>query len=231
MEQSNETQTIVISVIAAVVLGAAGYVCLYIRHAARHGHGFYADGFRAGDSAAAGGQQSSAQGEEATRRHIAAGLRRRYRSCDRQKDPYYRIRCRRPPSSTSRRKSPFMNMMLVPVLQTATPTRARHRQSAYSAEPRRAHRARVEGFVAAVSAVEASLQRARSGIVQRARPALSSGLHVRATLDRVAKGQPLVDLHVPTGSRRRRNSVGAAHAGHRPRSVVDGARQRMRSPV
>ena len=120
-------KSLLIGLAAVVVVGAAGY-------------GVYMQGMQRGMNMAAGpgstvtalesrsldaGPQSVAQGEEATRRHIQAGIKAG-ESIPR--------RARRSSTSTIRwsreqvrqaGKSPFMNMMLVPVYAEATATRAR----------------------------------------------------------------------------------------------------------
>jgi Cu(I)/Ag(I) efflux system membrane fusion protein len=81
--------------------------------------------------------------------------------------------------------------------------------------------------VAAVGSVafnerdQAIVQARASGYVER--------LHVRATLDRVAKGQPLVDLYVPDWIAAQEEFLSVRRMqGTDLAALVDGARQRMR---
>ena len=68
---------------------------------------------------------------------------------------------------------------------------------------------------------QAVVQARATGYVER--------LHVRATLDRVAKGQPLVDLYVPEWMAAQEEFLAVRRMqGTDLASLVDGARQRMR---
>jgi membrane fusion protein, copper/silver efflux system len=53
-------------------------------------------------------------------------------------------------------------------------------------------------------------------------------LHVRATLDRVAKGQPLVDLYVPDWVAAQEEFLSVRRIAGADAALLDGARQRMR---
>ena len=130
-------------------------------------------------------------------------------------------------------KSPFMDMMLVPRIRGRRYRhRQGHRQPARPAEPRRAHRrghrrraapAGVGGRAASrsTSATRRVMQARATGYVER--------LHVRATLDRVAKGQPLVDLYVPDWVAAQEEFLALqARRRRRCRAAGRGARQRMR---
>ena len=178
--------------------------------------------------------QGVAQGEEATRRHMAAGIKAG------DVDPvvgrkvlYYHDPMSPATKFDKPAKSPFMDMMLVPVyadggdadqgkitisprvqqnlgLRTALVT-----QGALSPE------LTAVGNIAFNERDQATVQARAAGFVER--------LHVRATLDRVARGQPLVDLYVPEWIAAQeeylslRRMKGTDLAG-----LVDGARQRMR---
>lgn len=134
-------------------------------------------------------------------------------------------------------KSPFMDMALVPVYagdeagadQGEVSVNPRMQQSLgmRTAEvTRRPVRARVEavGSVAFNERDQAVVQARATGYVER--------LHVRATLDRVARDQPLAELYVPDWvaaqeeflSLRRMRPAGAGDFAE----LIDGARQRMR---
>ena len=99
-------------------------------------------------------------------------------------------------------KSPFMDMMLVPVYadgggdadQGKVSISPRVQQNlgvrtAVVAEGTLAPEVAAVGNIAFNERDQATVQARAAGFVER--------LHVRATLDRVGKGQPLVDLYVP----------------------------------
>ena len=131
-------------------------------------------------------------------------------------------------------KSPFMDMMLVPVYADGdSRRRARSRISPRIQQNLGVRTAAVtEGTlspqVAAVGSIafnerdQAVVQARATGFVER--------LHVRATLDRVRQGPAAASsCTCPTGSPRRRSSCrcGACRARDLA-ALVDGARQRMR---
>jgi Cu(I)/Ag(I) efflux system membrane fusion protein len=145
--------------------------------------------------------QNIAEGEEATRRHVAAGLKAGdIDPVTGQKILYYHD-----PMVPANRfdkpgKSPFMDMMLVPVYAAAgndegkVTVSPRIQQNlglrtAEVAEGTLSPHVSTVGSIAFNERDLAIVQARASGYVER--------LHVRATLDPVRKGQPLVDLYVP----------------------------------
>ena len=161
------------------------------------------DPARAASSAAPAGAppQGAAEGEAATRRHIETGLK----AGDVDPVSGKRILYYHDPMVPGNKfdkpaKSPFMDMMLVPVFAEGESD-----QGKVTVSPRIQQNLGVrttevtEGMLAPqVSAVgniafnerdQAVVQTRAAGFVER--------LYVRATLDRVAKGQPLVDLYFP----------------------------------
>ena len=176
--------------------------------------------------------QTIAQGEEATRRHIAAGLKAG------DIDPLTggRILYYYDPMVPGNKfdkpgKSPFMSMMLVPAYTDSAD------QSTVTVSPRVQQNLGVrtapvtEGTLTPqLSAVGSIAYNERDqAIVQARATGFVERLHVRATLDRVAKGQPLVDLYVPEwiAAQEEFLSVRRMQAADLA-PLVDAARQRMR---
>jgi Cu(I)/Ag(I) efflux system membrane fusion protein len=129
-------------------------------------------------------------------------------------------------------KSPFMDMMLVPVYaesdtdqgQVAISPRVQQSLGMRTAEVTRgriAQRVEAVGTIAFNERDQAVVQARAAGFVER--------LHVRATLDRVAKGTPLVELYVPDWVAAQEEFLSIRRMqGTELASLVDGARQRMR---
>jgi Cu(I)/Ag(I) efflux system membrane fusion protein len=129
-------------------------------------------------------------------------------------------------------KSPFMDMMLWPVYADADSDPGQVTVSPRIQQNLGVRTAAVtEGMlspqVAAVGSIafnerdQAIVQARATGYVER--------LHVRATLDRVAKGQPLVDLYVPEWIAAQEEFLSVRRMqGSELAVLVDGARQRMR---
>ena len=225
----------IVTALAISVLGGAGY-------------GLYTLGTKRGDpmSSAAGqvrsesqsaapaaGPQSVAQGEDATRRHIAAGLKAG------DTDPVTGTKIlfyQDPMVPTSKfdkpAKSPFMDMMLVPVYAggdsdqghvTVSPRVQQNLgvRTAVVTDGTLSPQVSAVGSIAYNERDQATVQSRATGFVER--------LHARATLDKVAKGQPLVDLYVPDWVAAQEEFLTIKRMqGNDLASLVDGARQRMR---
>lgn len=142
------------------------------------------------------------QGEEATRRHMREGIKAG------SIDPLTgrRVLYYHDPMVPGRKfdapaKSPFMDMMLVPVYAGSEGTDA----GSVTVSPRIQQNLGlrtavvVEGRMAPEVTASGSISwNERDQVVVQARAsAFIERLHVRATLDRVAKGQVLAELHVP----------------------------------
>ena len=178
--------------------------------------------------------QGIAQGEAATRRHIASGVMAG------DVDPvvgrkvlYYHDPMVPGNKFDKPAKSPFMDMMLVPVYaeggdadtgQVSISPRVQQNLGLRTAEVKEgvlSQELAAVGSIAFNERDQAVVQARAAGFVER--------LHVRATLDRVGKGQPLVELYVPEWIAAQeeylslRRMKGTDLAG-----LVDGARQRMR---
>jgi len=129
-------------------------------------------------------------------------------------------------------KSPFMDMMLVPVYadgdgdqsQVAVSPRLQQSLGVRTAEVTRGMmtmRVEAAGSIAFNERDQAVVQARATGYVER--------LYVRATLDHVAKGQSLVDLYVPDWVAAQEEYLSVRRMrGADLAVVVDGARQRMR---
>jgi Cu(I)/Ag(I) efflux system membrane fusion protein len=177
--------------------------------------------------------QSIAQGEAATRRHIGAGLK----AGDTDPATGKRILYYHDPMMPGTKfdqpgKSPFMDMMLVPVYGGGEAD-----GSDVTVSPRTQQNlgvrtaAVVEGALSPqVSAVGSIVWNEREQVVLQARAAgFVEKLHVRATLDRVARGQALADIHVPEWVAPQEEFLALRRMqGSDLAPLVDGARQRMR---
>jgi Cu(I)/Ag(I) efflux system membrane fusion protein len=223
------------SLIGAAVLGAAGYGLFKL--GTRQGASTQAAAAQpsVGNQGAAteAGPQSVAQGEEATRRHITAGLK----AGDTDPATGSKILYYQDPMVPGTRfdkpaKSPFMDMMLVPVYAGGDSDQGRISVSPRIQQNLGVRTALVEEGtlspqVSAVGSIsfnerdQATVQARATGYVER--------LYVRATLDRVTKGQPLVDLYVPDWVAAQDEFLAIKRMqGNDIASLVDGARQRMR---
>ena len=185
----------------------------------------------AASAATAAVPQGAAQGEDATRRHITAGIQAG------DVDPltgrrvlYYHDPMVPGNKFDKPAKSPFMDMMLVPVYADAD-------GSTVSVSPRIQQNLGVrtavvtEGLlspqVAAVGSI--NFNERDQVIVQARATAYVERLHVRATLDRVTKGQALADLYVPDWIAAQEEFLSVRRMqGSDLAPLVDGARQRMR---
>ena len=97
-------------------------------------------------------------------------------------------------------KSPFMDMMLVPMYADSEADASQVTVSPRMQQNLGVRTAQVtEGVLASqMSAVGSIAYNERDQAVVQARATgFVERLHVRAALDRIAKGQPLVDLYVP----------------------------------
>lgn len=223
------------AVLAVGLLGAAGYG-MYIL-GVKNGNAMHAANApaNAGAQSDASGQapQSVAQGEEATRRHISAGLKAG------DTDPatggkilYYQDPMVPGTKFDKPAKSPYMDMMLVPVYANSDSDRGKITVSPRVQQNLGVRTALVtDGTLSPqVSAVGSIAYNERDQVTVQARATgFVERLHVRATLDRVAKGQPLADLYVPDWVAAQEEFLAVKRMqGNDLFSLVDGARQRMR---
>lgn len=177
--------------------------------------------------------QSIAQGEDATRRHIAAGIKAgEVDPATGKKILYYHDPMVPGNKFDKPARSPFMDMMLVPVYAdsdgdgskvTVSP-RVQQNLGVRTAEV-------VEGTLSPqVAAVGSVAWNERDQVIVQARATgFVERLFVRATLDRVAKGQPLAELYVPEWIAAQEEFLSVRRMqGTDLAALVDAARQRMR---
>jgi len=183
--------------------------------------------------ASAPAAQAQEEGDEAAERHIKAGLK----AGDVDPATGRKILYYHDPMVPGNRfdkpgKSPFMDMMLVPVYAdagadegtVAVSPRVQQNLGLRTAEV-------VEGALSPqVSAVGSIAYNEREQAVLQARAAgYVERLHVRATLDPVRKGQPLAELYVPEWVAAQEEFLAVRRMrGSELAPLVDGARQRMR---
>ena len=227
---------LMLGVAAAGVLGAAGYGLYVVGMQRGIGMATVPQPPAAAMAAAAPasvGPQSIAQGQEATRRHIAAGIK----AGDVDPTTGRRVLYYHDPMVPASRfdkpaKSPFMDMMLVPVYADADTD-----PSQVTVSPRTQQNlgvrtaAVVEGTLSPqVAAVGSIAFNERDQVIVQARATgYVERLHVRATLDRVAKGQSLAELYVPDWVAAQEEFLSVRRMqGTELAALVDGARQRMR---
>jgi len=175
-----------------------------------------------------------AEGEAATRRHIDAGLKAGMDDpLTGRKILYYHDPMVPGKKFEAPGKSPFMDMMLVPAYAGSEGADA----GTITVSPRMRQNiglrtaAVTEGMLApAVSAVGAIAWNERDQAVVQARAVgYVEKLHVRATLDRVKKGQPLVDLYVPDWVAAQEDFLSLRRMrGEGLDALMDAARARMR---
>ncbi len=231
---------LVIGVAIAGLLGAAGYG-LYI-FGMQRGMGMAgtatAPASASPDSATQGSgagtvPQSVAEGEEATRRHISAGIKAGDTDPVAGKKILYYHDPMVPGNKFDKpAKSPFMDMMLVPVYADSDGDQGKVTVSSRIQQNLGVRTAQVtEGTLSPqVSAVGSIAFNERDqAIVQARATGYVERLHVRATLDRVAKGQPLAELYVPDWIAVQEEFLSVRRMqGTDLAALVDGARQRMR---
>ena len=231
-------KTTVIALLAAGVLGASGF-------------GLYQLGLKNGSTSAPMAVSTKAtdspmgapidpstwgipEGEAATRRHIEAGIKGgdvdpvTGRSILYYHDPMVPGKKFEAPG-----KSPFMDMMLVPAYAGAQGADS----GTVSISPRIQQNLGVRtgevvsGQLASeISAVGTVAWNERGQYVVQARATgFIEKLHVRATLDHVGKGQPLLDLYVPDWVAVQEDYLTAKRLqGRGLETLAEGARQRMR---
>ncbi len=188
---------------------------------------------RATQAPAAAGPQSIAQDEEGTRRHISAGLKAGDTDpANGRKILYYQDPMMPGSKFDKPGKSPFMDMMLVPVYADADADAGQVTVSARIQQNLGLRTAVVtQGTLSPQLAAVGSIAfNERDQVIVQARAtAYVERLHVRATLDPVAKGQALVDLYVPDWVAAQEEFLALQRMqGPGLDSLVEGAGQRMR---
>ena len=226
-----KTNRTVIALVACGVLGAAGYGLYHL--GLQRAAGMSAAAPASPASAPQALPQGIAEGEAATRRHIDTGLK----AGDLDPATGRRILYYHDPMVPGNKfdkpaKSPFMDMMLVPAYAGADSDEGKVTVSPRVQQNLGVRTAAVtEGTLSPeVSAVGSIAFNERDqAIVQARATGYVERLRVRATLDRVAKGQPLVDLYVPEWIAAQEEFLSVRRMrGTDLDALVDGARQRMR---
>ena len=230
---------LLIGLAAAGAFGAAGYGLFFA--GMNRGMGMAAApgaASPAGDAAQAGAGadsllQSIVQGEEATRRHITAGIKAGdVDPATGKKILYYHDPMVPGNKFDKPAKSPFMDMMLVPVYggdaadegKVVVSPRIQQNLGVRTApvtEGNLSPQVAAVGNIAWNERDQVIVQARATGYVER--------LRARATLDRVVKGQPLAELYVPDWIAAQEEFLSVRRMqGTDLAALVDGARQRMR---
>lgn len=227
-----------ITILAAGILGAGGWSLyqLGLRNGMAHAP-MAAPSEAAGSPAGAPIAPSTwgiAEGEAATRRHIETGLK----AGDVDPVTGRKILYFHDPMVPGKKfeapgKSPFMDMMLVPAYAGAEG--ADHGTLSVSSRIQQNLGLRTGEVVSGhlqsgVSAVGTVAWNERGQIVVQARATgYVEKLHVRAALDSVGKGQPLLDLYVPDWVAVQEDYLAARRLqGNGLETLAEAARQRMR---
>ena len=228
-----KTKTLAASVLVVVALGASAYGIYRLGMQRGMGLGVGAPAAPADLSPPAGVPHGIAQGEEATRRHIASGIK----AGDIDPKTGKRVLYYHDPMVPGNKfdkpaKSPFMDMMLVPVYADSDGDGSKVTVSPRIQQNLGVRTAAVtEGVLSPqVSAVGSIAFNERDQVIVQARAtSYVERLHVRATLDPVAKGQALAELYVPDWIAAQEEFLSVRRMqGRDLASLVDGARQRMR---
>ena len=231
------TRTLTISAISAItaaLLAAGGYGVYQFGMQRGMAMGAPASAMTPGAAATEAAPQTIAQGEDATRRHISAGIK----AGDVDPVTGARVLYYHDPMVPGNKfdkpaKSPFMDMMLVPVYAdgagddgskvTVSPRIQQNLgvRTALVTEGTLSPQLSAVGSIAFNERDQTIVQARATGYVER--------LQVRATLDRVAKGQALAELYVPDWIAAQEEFLSVRRMqGTDLAPLVDGARQRMR---
>ena len=231
---------LLIGLVGAGVLAASGYGLYAI--GMQRGMGMVAPpasslGANAAPASTAPGAvpQSVAEGEDATRRHITTGVKAGdVDPATGRKVLYYHDPMVPGNKFDKPAKSPFMDMMLVPVYAdgdggsdgskvTVSPRIQQNLgvRTAEVTEGTLSPQVSAVGNIAFNERDQAFVQARATGYIER--------LHVRATLDRVSIGQALAELYVPDWIAAQEEFLSVRRMqGTDLAALVDGARQRMR---
>ncbi len=202
------------------------------------GYGLYAIGMQRGKGMATmpeAGPQSVAQGEEATRRHLAQGIKAGdVDPATGRKILYYHDPMAPGSKFDKPAKSPFMDMMLVPVYADGsdgndgdTVTISPRIQQNLGMRTAEVTEGTLSPQVLAVGTI--AFNERDQAVVQARATAYVERLHVRATWDYVRQGQPLAELYVPDWVATQEEFLSVRRMqGTDLASLIDAARQRMR---
>lgn len=204
------------------------------------GAGMYWLGTQSGSGAtapavpgAAAASVGAAEGEDATRRHIASGLKAGDTDpVSGRKILYYHDPMLPQNKFDKPAKSPFMDMMLVPVFAGGDSD-----QGMVSISPRVQQNLGIRTAIATEGAVGTKLQAVgtivfnerNQAVVQSRASAFVQRVHVRATLDGVRAGQVLAELYVPDWIAAQEEFLGLRRMkGSDLGPLIEGAKARMR---
>jgi Cu(I)/Ag(I) efflux system membrane fusion protein len=242
-----KTKILIIGALAAAALAAAGWglYAIGMQRGMEHGP-VPAIGQGPSASPASGAAPATeaaplgvAQGEEATRRHIKSGIKAG------DIDPVIgkKVLYYHDPMAPGKRfdkpaKSPFMDMMLVPVYAEGGASTDAHMDAGrVTVSPRVQQSLGVRTALATEGTVSPQLTAVgniawneRDQVIVQARAtAFVERLQVRATYDRVAKGQTLAELFVPEWIAAQEEFLSIRRMqGTDLAALIDGARQRLR---
>ena len=226
-----KTKNISLTLLAALALSGAGYG-LYVMGVKRGASVADTGNTQAAAVSAAADLTGIAAGEAATRRHIKAGLKAG------EIDPatgkailYYHDPMVPGKRFDAPAKSPFMDMMLVPVYggggedqgKVTVSPRIQQNLGVRTTEV-------VEGVLQPQTSAVGSItwnERDQSVLQARARGFVEK-LHVRATLDYVTQGQAIAELYVPDWVAAQEEYLSLKRAPGADAGLVSSARQRMR---
>jgi Cu(I)/Ag(I) efflux system membrane fusion protein len=217
---------------AVVALALGGFALYQLGMQRGMGHSGTGPADPASASAAEDPTSSIAAGEAATRRHIKAGIKAG------DVDPatgkpvlYYHDPMVPGKRFDAPAKSPFMDMMLVPVYGGAggddqgTVTVSPRIQQNLGVRTAEVVEGVLRPMVSAVGSI-AWNERDQS-VVQARAPGYIEKLHVRATLDRVRAGQPLADLYVPEWVAAQEEYLAVRRFAAGDAGLIAAARQRL----
>jgi membrane fusion protein, copper/silver efflux system len=224
---------IVVAILAGSATLAAAVYAGYRLGAQHAGHSMAVPAAAQATPPMDAGSMSIPEGEAATRRHIATGLK----AGDVDPGTGQRILYYHDPMVPGKKfdrpaKSPFMDMMLVPVYGASGAD-----TSSVSVSPRLQQNLGVRTALVVAGSLEPSLSVVGSvaynerdqAVVQTRSTAFVERLHVRATLDRVSAGQPLAELYVPEWMAAQQEYLAVrAMRGPDLAPLVDAARARLR---
>lgn len=228
-----KSKTIAIILVAAAALAAAGFGLYMFGMQRGMGMGTPTGTAASATASVEGGATGAAEGEDATRRHMQAGLKAGdIDPVTGKKILYYHDPMVPGNKFDKPAKSPFMDMMLWPVYAGDDSDQGKVVVSPRIQQNLGIRTAAVtEGILSPqVSAVGAIAFNERDQVIVQARATgYVERLRVRATLDRVAKGQPLAELYVPDWIAAQEEFLSVRRMqGTDLAALVDGARQRMR---
>ena len=221
-----KNKILVLSLVAAGMVGAGGYGLYHL--GMRQGMGMAAPAGATGTI-----PQSIPEGEDATRRHLSAGIKAGdVDPANGGKILYYHDPMVPGNKFDKPAKSPFMDMMLVPVYSDSGTDQGNVTVSARIQQNLGVRTAAVtEGTLSPqVSAVGSIAFNERDqAIVQARATGYIERLLVRATLDSVSKGQALAEIYVPDWVAAQEEFLSVRRMqGTELATLIDAARQRMR---